>query len=120
MRFFSRFADHREPNSIASRLRLRRLEFFTNLLATVSGPVTILDVGGNASFWKAIDCPNERVKIILLNVTHEPVQDPRFTYITGDARDLSQFPEQSIDIVYSNSVIEHVGSFEQQRRMADE
>jgi hypothetical protein len=120
MNLFARVADHRDPSSLAARLRLRRLEFFTGLLAAVPGPVTILDVGGHAPFWKAMDVPNERVDVILLNVTHAGEQDPRFRYITGDARDLSEFDSQSIDIVYSNSVIEHVGSFEQQRRMADE
>lgn len=43
----------------------------------------------------------------------------RFTYTMGDGRDLP-FPDQSFDIVYSNSVIEHLRTHEDQRRFAQE
>jgi hypothetical protein len=120
MSLFTRLADHRDPTSIAYRLRRRRLSFFKELLASVAGPITILDVGGTSMFWKSVELPMKDVRIILLNVRHDPVDDSRFHSIIGDARDLSAFATRSIDIVYSNSVIEHVGSFEEQRRMADE
>jgi SAM-dependent methyltransferase len=121
MSIFANVADHRNPSSIASRLRRRRLSFFTDLLATLPSPVTILDVGGTAAFWKAAAFPADSVNVTLLNLRHEPSEDDgRFTRIIGDACDLGAYADGSIDVVYSNSVIEHVGSFEQQRRMANE
>ena len=38
----------------------------------------------------------------------------------GDATDLSQFNNKSFDIVHSNSVIEHLYNFENQKKMASE
>ena len=40
--------------------------------------------------------------------------------VIGDARDMSMFAEGEFDIVFSNSVIEHVGSFSDQAAMARE
>lgn len=120
MSLFSRVADHRVPGSLAARLRARRLAFFADLLADVPKPLTILDVGGTADFWKSSEFAQDGVKVIVLNVKVEPSDDPRLEIRAGDARDLSGFGTQSIDVVYSNSVIEHVGTFEDQRRMAVE
>jgi SAM-dependent methyltransferase len=117
---FSGLADHRDATSLAARLRARRGAFFSGLLASVPRPLTILDVGGTSGFWEAIDFSKQDVEIIVLNLQPSPVSLPGYRYVTGDARDLSAFPDQSIEIVYSNSVIEHVGGPDEQARMARE
>jgi hypothetical protein len=43
----------------------------------------------------------------------------KLKWVIGDARELP-FPDRAFDIVYSNSVIEHVGNFDDQRRFAAE
>ena len=45
--------------------------------------------------------------------------EPGFTFVSGDGCQLP-FADQSFEIVFSNSVIEHVGTPAQQRRFADE
>lgn len=120
MSIFSKFMDHRDPLSFAAQYRQRRLNFFTDLLATVPRPVKILDVGGTSAFWQALDFAQDEVRITLLNIESEPVNADYVTSTAGDARDLSAFADQSIDIVYSNSVIEHVVKLPQQRQMANE
>ena len=120
MSIFTRFMDHRDPRSFAAQYGQRRLNFFVNLLATVPRPIRILDVGGTVSFWRALDFGQDKVHITLLNVESEEVSEDYLTSIAGDARDLSAFSDQSIDIVYSNSVIEHVGGLAQQCQMANE
>ncbi|MEO6990201.1 MAG: methyltransferase domain-containing protein [Candidatus Baltobacteraceae bacterium] len=120
MSLFSRIADHRDPRSLASRLRAQRLAFFRRLLASVTGPVTILDVGGTVDFWKSPEFENDWTRVVLLNVRAEAIDDARFESVLGDARDLGAFADRSIDVVYSNSVIEHVGTFDDQRKMANE
>jgi hypothetical protein len=120
MSLFASIADHRRPDSLAARLRRRRHEFFAGLLARVERPITILDVGGTVEFWRDMPVPQGSTKIVVLNVRPQLAPGPHFETIVGDARDLRQFANGSIDVVYSNSVIEHVGSFEDQRRMAEE
>jgi Methyltransferase domain len=120
MSLFSRIADHRDPGSLASRLRQRRHEFFLKLLETLPRPISILDVGGTSTFWKNLALKADDARIVLLNVFEQSPESPNTRSIAGDARDLRQFADNSFDIVYSNSVIEHVGLLPNQRQMANE
>jgi hypothetical protein len=117
---FNRFADNRNKSSVASQLRFKRFSFFLSLLERVPTPVSILDVGGTEQFWSNNQfLPNEERKVTIMNLeTTQQVSD-HFTYVSCDARMLP-FESQSFDVVFSNSVIEHVGGFKQQKQMADE
>ena len=113
--------DSTDPRSIAARLRRRRFQLFERLLGQIPKPVRILDIGGTEAFWRTVGFVSvSDVHITLLNVSPQPVSLANFTSIVGDARDLGGFADGSVDVVYSNSVIEHVGGHGDQRRMADE
>lgn len=113
-------ADTRNPSSLASKFRRKRYELFRRLFETIPKPVRILDVGGTEAFWSGSDLLQEDdVEITVLNVDLPSQANPRIQFVTGDARKL-EFPDKSFDIVYSNSVIEHVGRATDQARMADE
>jgi hypothetical protein len=60
------------------------------------------------------------IRVTLLNIEHQPVSSKRFVSAVGDACSMPEFPAKTFDVVFSNSVIEHVGSYENQRRMATE
>jgi SAM-dependent methyltransferase len=119
-------ADFQDTRSIAYRLRLRRLKHFLELLDAVADdvgpqPVKLLDVGGSIKFWKVLGLADrEDIEFTILNIVPRDDEDERFCYLDGDARDLSQFGDGQFDIVFSNSVIEHVGGWEDQERMAGE
>ena len=78
---------------------------------------TILDVGGYYYYWMTL---KTLPQITLLNI-HPPRDDiPKiFNTAIGDGRKLT-YDDQSFDIIFSSSVIEHVGNFYQQQCFADE
>lgn len=113
-------ADTRNPRSLASKLRRKRFDFFKSLVARVPRPLTILDVGGTEAFWQDLDLLDDvGIDVTLLNVDFPTQSSRRVRHVRGDARALA-FPDKSFDVVYSNSVIEHVGERADQRRMAQE
>lgn len=58
--------------------------------------------------------------ITLLNVGGPPKSlPPNFAYVQGDGRNTG-LPDTGFDLAFSNSAIEHVGTFEDQRRFANE
>jgi hypothetical protein len=58
--------------------------------------------------------------VTLLNIAHQPTSGSRFLSAIGDARAMPEYGNGAFDVVFSNSVIEHVGDYESQRRMANE
>lgn len=100
------------------RFRQKRMAAFVTRFGVVDG-TKILDLGGTAFNWTLV---NVRPQLTLINTdrSHEGRRYPdHIRFETGDARDL-QFPDKSFDIVFSNSVIEHVGTLDDQRRFAAE
>ena len=116
-----RLADSDKSTSFANRLRTRRFQQFESLVARLPRPIRILDVGGTNAFWENRDWHRRAdVEILTLNLIAEPHQHANIKPLAGDATNLSEFADRSIDVVFSNSVIEHLFTFENQRRMASE
>jgi hypothetical protein len=114
-------ADNSDGQSLATRMRRARFALFLSLLGTLKGHVAILDIGGTQDFWLQMTGgdPGDAT-VTLLNVEHQPVTSKKFISAAGDARSMPQYGAGSFDVVFSNSVIEHVGSYDQQRAMASE
>jgi hypothetical protein len=117
-----RLADHTKPGSLATSMRSRRFAFFLSLLNPLKRPLNVLDVGGTQGFWESMgSAALGDVQVTLLNLQTERVSGPKFESVAGDARDLSRYQDRAYDVVFSNSVIEHLGpSFADQRLMANE
>jgi hypothetical protein len=119
--FIRSLADNSDSRSLATRMRRRRFELFLSLLQTLEGRVEILDIGGTQLFWDLmLGDDSHDIRVTLLNVDHQKVSSKRFISARGDARAMPEFSSASFDVVFSNSVIEHVGSYEDQRQMANE
>ncbi len=121
MQLVKRLANNEQADSLAARLRRKRFGLFLSLIVSLTRPVRILDVGGTQLFWKTMGVtrPSD-VSVVLLNLTPVATDLPGFESVTGDATSMPQYADGAFDVVFSNSVIEHVGDFAQQRRMADE
>lgn len=93
-------------------------------MADLPNPISVLDIGGSQAYWEMMRPADPelvaRLRVTLLNLRPMPVSGHDFCSLAGDARDLSCFRSGEFDLVYSNSTIEHVGSFADQCRMARE
>lgn len=119
---FRKMADSKgNPKSFSNRRRAKRFQMFEALVSRLPRPIQILDVGGENSFWEKRGWAGiDDVQITLLNLFVQKKRSANITPIVGDATNLSEFADRSFDIVFSNSVIEHLFTFENQVRMAAE
>src|SRR5438552_1893172 len=83
----------------------------------VTNETRILDVGGTPFNWSLV-AVQPRVTIVNMPRAREAFAT-QFQSVFADGRALP-FRDCSFDIVFSNSVIEHVGSLESQARFASE
>ena len=116
-------ADNQDGRSLAHRLRKRRLLFLRELLAEVPTPWRMLDVGGTPEYWCMMEFAVPagcEICVLNLELPSTPKCGPGFTFVRGSATNLGEYSDSSFDVVFSNSVIEHVGDFTAQRQMAEE
>ncbi|HXY08560.1 MAG TPA: class I SAM-dependent methyltransferase [Terriglobales bacterium] len=97
--------------AVAAYFRRKRFKEFEKFLAGIE---TIIDFGGTPSIWTSIG----RRGVVLLNLDEQPAPAD-FLVVKGDARNTS-FPDLSFDLAFSNSTLEHVGTWEDQRAFASE
>ena len=103
---------------VSQAMRANRFKLFLETLQP--GPdAAILDVGGTSAMWLGTGLEKN---VTLLNLTEPKQKDLQmgFKAVKGNALDMHMFADQQFDIVFSNSVIEHVGSYENQKRFASE
>jgi len=98
--------------------RTRRWQLFTRSFST-SPETNILDVGGYPANWDGVDVSGQITVVNVDTPRPEETRGGRITCIQADARSLP-FADRSFDIVFSNSVIEHLGNLPDQRRFAHE
>ncbi len=111
---------------IQKSFRKKRMQRFGSVFSFSRHP-RILDVGGTPEIWALLPLP-EAARVVLLNMPRADARraassrDPGaagLEYVHGDGCHLP-FADQAFDIVFSNSVIEHVGGAEAQAQFARE
>jgi 2-polyprenyl-3-methyl-5-hydroxy-6-metoxy-1,4-benzoquinol methylase len=122
MHLLSHLTDYENSESFVNRLRNQRLRFFDSRLKALGlARVRILDVGGYERFWIARGFHlRPDVDITLLNLQAEETHSPNMRSVAGDACDMPQFSNGEFDVVFSNSVIEHLHTLDRQQAMARE
>ncbi|NHN87312.1 class I SAM-dependent methyltransferase [Acetobacter conturbans] len=110
------------PKSV---FRERRFVIVLNLIRDIierKGFCRIVDLGGTPDYWlNFAEFQNlSAVSISIVNRDFYPNTDPRIQFAVGDATNMASYADNSFDLVHSNSVIEHVGSWKAMKDMARE
>lgn len=101
------------------RFRRRRMQQFFSLFSPAPG-VRVVDIGGAVQTWNVEAAAHKPFSVTLINnLEYEDFASERFQIIEADATALP-FPDHSFDIAFSNSVIEHLGTWERQQAFASE
>jgi hypothetical protein len=109
-----------------NRFRQKRFTRFLDLVdqAGITGrAVRIIDIGGRVDYWQALApfWQGRDFEITVVNLeTTDNLDTPPYHVRHGNACALSGFADQSFDIAHSNSVIEHVGNWQNMKAMAQE
>lgn len=101
--------------------RRRRFELFLKVMQPKRSDI-LLDVGGYPDFWAAQPQPVERIDSLNLHRLSwdaRPFPNHNIQTLIGDGCAMSM-PDKSYDIGFSNSVIEHVCTWERQQEFASE
>jgi hypothetical protein len=104
----------------SSRTRQKRMALFEKRFGLQNG-TSVLDLGGQPMIWDSVSA---RLDITILNLpgiaqsAHPSKHAIR--YVEGDACAVVGYQDKSFDIVFSNSVIEHVGDGSKQKAFAKE
>jgi Methyltransferase domain len=109
--------------SLEYRFRQKRYRHIRALIDQIlarHGRCRIIDIGGTEWYWRIASghVDDERIQIDLINLEANQSTKPNFRNLVGDACDLHEFDDLSYDLVHSNSVIEHVGTWDAMLRMA--
>jgi hypothetical protein len=113
------------PNDLSNRFRAKRFRLFQEMLSQElehKQRCKVLDVGGTPHYWRAFGNALDfsRVEITVVNVSSAKSDHDSIKVMLGDARNMCEFEDLSFDIVHSNSVIEHVGRWQDMADMAKE
>jgi hypothetical protein len=98
------------------RFRRRRMQRFVREFS-IGRETRVLDVGGTPDDWQMVPVPP---RLVLLNMPRARADLAGAAHwVAGDGCSLP-FRDRSFDVVFSNSVIEHVGDAACQQRFANE
>lgn len=113
---------------ILSRMYKSRQRRFKLFMETIKPQASdkVLDIGAGEGHETALNFFEEwypyRKNITSLGIADLPnfrKKYPEITFVIGDGRKLP-FANDSFDIYFSNAVLEHVGSFQQQKKFIEE
>lgn len=115
-----------DQSTIEFRFRQKRFALIRPLIEAAlkqRGRAEILDLGGTETYWRVggefIEKNRNRLHITLVNTQESPVtQTDLFDSVLQSATDPGLFRERRFDLVHSNSVIEHVGAWQDMQMFA--
>jgi hypothetical protein len=114
-RITKRFVDVESPDSASTRWRTKRWFMLAERFPDLD-EMRVLDLGGTVQSWRL--SPQKPAHLTLLNMFAQSTDDA--TVVVGDAcNPPASLLGEHFDLVYANSVIEHVGGHYQRERFAE-
>ena len=116
-----------DRQSLEFRFRERRFQRIRQMIQSIldkTGHCSIIDLGGTETYWligeEFIRRNRQRLSITVVNTEPEDIRDRElFSFIQGSATAPDLGRGRRFDLVHSNSVIEHVGSWQEMQRFAE-
>jgi hypothetical protein len=106
------------PNSLGERSRSRRWKWFAETFPDIE-QMSVVDLGGTAEAW--VRAPVRPKSVHVINLEPSPGAYP--AWVEFDLADACKLPERlrgrGYDLVFSNSVIEHVGGHMRREQFAE-
>jgi hypothetical protein len=107
-----------KPGSLGERRRFRRWESLHAIFPGIES-MSVIDLGGRVEAW--LRAPLRPATVCIINL--EPLPEDAPPWIHTEQADICNLPSRisskSYDLVFSNSVIEHLGGHAQRLRFAD-
>jgi len=117
-RLRARLSDRGNERSLAAKSRARRLATFLKHHPSLA-EMRVLDLGGTAEWWDAVPSDRHPKEVVTLNLEKPRSGSDRVHHRYGDACDPPCDLRHSFDLVFSNSLLEHVGGHWRRQRLAD-
>lgn len=115
MNIYEKYFDNTNLASDSALLRKRRFDKFINELKVTSHD-KILDVGGVPETWYGTGFESN---VTLINLSFN-CKLSGLRCVEGNACKMNMFSDKEFDVVFSNSVIEHVGCYDNQVNFSNE
>lgn len=105
------------PGSIGERRRQRRWELLVRAFPQIAH-YRVIDLGGTPRSW--LRAPVRPACVLVVNLA--PLDDPAAPWLAVEQADACDLPEQvgarGFDLVFSNSLLEHVGGYARRAALA--
>jgi len=103
--------------SLAGRARAHRWRHFAERFPSIS-QMRVIDLGGTPQSWRL--APVMPMTLTIVNLSPVTADEPEIDVVQADACELpATLRRERFDLVFSNSLIEHVGGHPQRLRLAE-
>ncbi len=120
MKYLRKIASSNSTDNLSSKFRRKRFGTFQKYLTKLGlKEPRFLDIGGTQIYWDHINSYfKTNLSPIIVNIEKDYITNGIYAGIIGDGKSLSFIKDNTLDLAYSNSVIEHLTGFEDQNEMA--
>jgi len=121
LKYLRKIASSNSSDNLSSKFRRKRFRIFQKYLIKLGlKEPRFLDIGGTQIYWDHINSYfRTNLSPIIVNIEKDYITNGINAGIIGDGKSLSFIKDNTFDLAYSNSVIEHLSTFEEQQEMVD-